>query len=404
MPSKIAKIAVLAIGLGIALLGSLGGVWYITLPLDLWVRHLDSLAMDTVGVAFIALSLGLGLSLAWQGWNSLRGRPSRPFRLWPAWVLAMAFVLAVAMGEAILSLDSFPPLAFPLLHILTAALPPLIILAFARRRLAGIRWRDVILQSANGALLAPLGAAVAEALSILTLTLVVLTATTSTPSGVAWLQELLTNLQNPAWFANPEALYKLLLSPPILLILSLTLTIIAPLIEESLKPLGVIIMSYRRPSKAQSFLWGLAGGAGFALTENLSSGAIALDAWGMVMLMRIGCTAMHCLGGGLMGLGWYYFLIAHRPWLLAGAYVASIGSHAIWNATAGGLVLIFLTLTSASGELGLALGGLGVLLLSSFLILQSLAAFLLIYYIAKGIGSSSGGMERRAPSTSSFAA
>lgn len=382
MSLKIAKIALIAVGLGIALLGSLVGALYIVKATGFQARGLDPLATTTMGAAVVTLSIGLGLPLAWQGLNSLRGLSSHPFITLPTWALAIVFATAVAAGQAILSFELLPLWLFPPFHILAAALPPLIFLTLAGRGL-GVRWRALILQLANGAFLAPFGAIILEALSAFLLMFMALTVMALTPGGATWLQELLANLQNPAWIGDPDNLYKLLLSPPILLTLVLLLVIIAPLVEELLKPLGVVIMSYRRPSKSQAFLWGLASGAGFALAEGLLNGAIALEGWGVVVLMRIGGTAMHCLGGGLMGLGWHHLLTSHRPWRLLGAYAVSVGMHAIWNAASGGIVLASLAITSAPDEFSQALSGLGVLLLASLLVLQTVVMISLIYWISR---------------------
>ena len=376
---KIAKVLVTIAGFGIAFLGLLAGALSFALPVI--GRGESDLLKATISASLIALGMGLGLPLAWQGLNSLRGLPSRPFRPWPTSLLAAIFVVAAVCGQAILSFDLLPPLAFPPFHILATALPPLIILAFAGRRLsqAGVRWRDVILHLSSGAFLAALGAFSLEALSALLLSLAVFAIVALTPGGEAWLQELVANLSNPAWLQDPNNLRQLLLSPAVLVILTSLLTVIAPLIEEFLKPIGVAITGYRRPSRAQAFLWGLAGGAGFALVEGLLNGTIALEGWGAMVVMRVGAAAMHCLGSGLTALGWHHLLVARRPWHLLAAYAASVSLHGLWNAAAGGMVVVSLTMAPAAGEL--TPGGLAALFLLAFLILLALLAGLAILYL-----------------------
>jgi len=374
-----AKVLVTIAGFGIAFLGLLAGALSFALPV---IRGGESdLLKATISASLIALGMGLGLPLAWQGLNSLRGRPSRPFRPWPTSLLAAIFVVAAVCGQAILSFDLLPPLAFPPFHVLATALPPLIILAFAGRRLsqAGVRWRDVILHLSSGAFLAALGAFSLEGVSALLLSLAVFAIVALTPGGEAWLQELVANLSNPAWLQDPNNLRQLLLSPAVLGILASLLTVIAPLIEEFLKPIGVAITGYRRPSRAQAFLWGLAGGAGFALVEGLFNGAIALEGWGAMVVMRVGAAAMHCLGSGLMALGWHHLFVTRRPWHLLAAYAASVSLHGLWNAAAGGMVVVSLTMAPAAGEL--APGGLAALFLLAFLILLALLAGFSIYYL-----------------------
>jgi hypothetical protein len=318
--------------------------------------------------------------------SSLRGRPSRLFYPRPAWLLVAVFVVAVILGQVVLAFDLLPALTFPLFYILAAALPPLFFLAFVGRRLAesDVRWREVVLQLASGAFLSTFGAFSSEAVLGLLSVVLVFTLAALMPGGAAWFQELSAHLQDPPWFQNPENAYGLLASPPVLIALGLIVLVIVPLVEEMFKSLGVVVMSYGRPSKAQTFFWGLAGGAGFALAEGLFSGALSLEDWGGTALLRVGATAMHCLGGGLMGLGWYYLFATRRPWRLLGAYAASASLHSLWNAAALGMIFISSSVVaSAADEVGLALGGLVTVGLMAFLSLLALFAILLIFYLTR---------------------
>ena len=388
---KIAKIFVVIVGLSIAFLGLLAGVLYSITPL---IGEGESdLARTTMGASLVALSLGLGLPLAWQGVSSLRGLPSRLFRPRSVWVLVAGFVVAVILGQAVLVFDLLPALTFPPFYILGAVLPPLFFVAFVGRRLAGsgARWRDVALQLASGAFLATFGAFGLEAVfGLLSMVVVVILATLS-PGGTAWFQDPSPYLQDPRWFQSPENLYGSLPSLPILIVLGLIVLVIGPMIEEMFKPLGVVLMSYRRPSKAQSFLWGLAGGAGFSLAEALFNGTSSLEGWVGVATMRVGATAMHCLGGGLMGLGWYCLFATRRPWRLLGAYVASVSLHALWNVAASGMLVASLSATSpAADEIGLALGGLVVVGLMGFLSVLALSAIFGIFYLTRWLRTQMG--------------
>ncbi len=381
---KIAKVMVAIAGFSIASLGLLAGALYFV-PSFIRGGEVD-LLRSTVAASFAALGVGLGLPLAWQGVSSLRDVPSRLFCPRRAWVLVAIFVVVVILGQVVLSFDLLPALTFPPFYVLGAVLPPLFILAFVGRSLAGsnVCWREVVLQLASGAFLTTVGAFGLEAVLGLLLMVVVLTLAALTPGGAAWLRELLTYLQDPRWLQSPGNLYDLLLSPPVLIVLGLMVLVIVPLVEELFKSLGVVIMSYRRPGKAQSFLWGLAGGAGFALAEALFNGAASLETWAGVAIMRVGATAMHCLGGGLMGLGWYYLFASRRPWRLLGAYVASASLHSLWNAAASGMLVVSLSATyAATDEVGLALGGLVIVALMGFLSLLALSTIFTIFYLTR---------------------
>ncbi|MBL7182975.1 MAG: PrsW family intramembrane metalloprotease [Anaerolineae bacterium] len=381
---RIAKIIVVLAGFSIAFLGLLAGALY-SIPSLIRGGEID-LARATMGASFAALGLGLGLPLAWQGFSSLRGRPSPLFRPRPARVLVLIFIVAVILGQVALTLDLAPALTFPPFYILSAVLPPLFFVAFVGRRLAGsdTRWREVVLQLASGAFLATFGAFGLEAAFGLLLIVVVVILAALMPGGDAWLQELSVCLQDPRWLQNHENLYSPLLSLPVLIALGIIVLAIAPMVEEIFKPLGVVLMGYRRPSKARSFFWGLAGGAGFALSESLFNGAASLEGWAGVAILRVGATAMHCLGSGLMGLGWYYLFATRRPWRLLGTYAASVSLHSLWNVAASGMLVVSLSATSsATNEVRLAFGGLVILALMAFLSLLALSAIFIIFYLTR---------------------
>jgi RsiW-degrading membrane proteinase PrsW (M82 family) len=259
-------------------------------------------------------------------------------------------------------------------------------MAFVGWRLASaampVRWREVVLQTGSGAFLATFLAFGVEAIFGLFTLFAVLLSVALTPNGMAWLQELTANLQDPLWIADPVNVSQVLLSPPIAIALVLVFVVIAPLGEELFKPLGVALMSYRRPGAARAFLWGVAGGAGFAMAEGLFNSAVALESWSAVVLLRVGSTLMHCLGSGLMGLGWYHLLRTRRPWHILATYVASVGLHVLWNVGAIGMAAISLgAMAFGADKVSLALSGLGLLVLGAYLILLTLFMAFAIYYL-----------------------
>jgi RsiW-degrading membrane proteinase PrsW (M82 family) len=152
---------------------------------------------------------------------------------------------------------------------------------------------------------------------------------------------------------------------------------IVPVIEEGVKAIGVGLMAYRRPSLAQAYLWGVAGGAGFALAEGLFNSAGGLDVWAVVALLRVGATLLHSVTGGLMGIAWYSVL-AGRRWLRGlGLYAASVVVHALWNTLAAGMTLV--SLATMSGEMTDAnqgLVGMGIFGLLALLLLLALVVTL----------------------------
>jgi hypothetical protein len=174
---------------------------------------------------------------------------------------------------------------------------------------------------------------------------------------------------------DPAFLSSLARSPIVIGLALLVLAGVVPLIEEATKTIGIGLMSYRRITMAQAYLWGLAGGAGFALAEGLLNTLGGLDGWVVAMASRIGATILHCFVGGLMGLAWYYVLSKQRWGRGLGLYAASVSLHGLWNALAGGLTFLSLGMEgSAALGAGQARTELVLFAVLALLVILALAA------------------------------
>lgn len=350
----------------------------------------DLVATNVTVASLAALCLGLGFALTYQALNSLKGRPSGVFGPPSPWLLVLLFVPCLIVGQAMISLVDLPiftSLAFPPFHVLISIAPALVILALVGRRTRAGSWRTVSLEVSHGALLTPTGALAAEVIALFILALAISFVIVLTPGGVDRLMELSLNLQDPAWLEDPANLAQLVLSPAVLTLIIVVFVIIAPLLEEFLKGLGVLFLGYRLRGEAQALLWGVACGAGFALTESLFNGSIALEGWAAVMLMRWGATLMHCVASGIMGLGWHDAIASRRPWRFLGAYGASVGIHALWNGAAIGVgIPSLLMLTRPEDVLSQGIAGLIVLGCLAFLLLLVVLMGLVMFYLTKRVG------------------
>ena len=378
---QIIKGLLTVIGLSIALVsGLLGLLIVISLIVSPESRTPDT---STAGLAVVILGMGLGGALAWHTGNSLLKRNSARWNLPPVWLLLLLYIPILIIGQLIISFDLFPFLIFPPFHILAGLLSLLIILAYASRALleANVRWREIIVQLSGGAFLATTLAFTLEIILGLGILVLVLAITALTPGGLETLTDLANNLQDPTWLENPENIGQILSYPPVLITLGIIFIILAPLIEEFVKGLGVVFMSYRRPSMAQAFLWGLAGGAGLGLVENLFNTLANLEAWAFIITLRLGATLMHCLGTGVVALGWQRYLTEGRPWKLFGAYGLSVFTHGLWNATVAGVAGLALFATGSATEVLQMMAGGGavfLLLLLALLIIGMLFALVVI--------------------------
>jgi hypothetical protein len=101
-------------------------------------------------------------------------------------------------------------------------------------------------------------------------------------------------------------------------------------------------MAYRRPTLQQAFLWGLTGGAGFALAEGLFNSLGGLEEWATIVLLRVGATLLHCFAGALMGLAWYAVLAERRWGRALTLYAGAVCTHGLWNTLAAAMAYISL--------------------------------------------------------------
>lgn len=378
----IAALAILALGLGGGVLG---------LALGLLGPGSERLASMTVSVSVLALTAGLGLPLAWQAWQAIQGRPSATFQPWRPWPLLAAFLLAVAAGQAVLEMGLLPALLFPPLHVVAAVTPPLFILALVARGLGDAgRWRDVTLQLSSGAFLATPLAFLLEAAFILALAGMLVAGLALRPGGLEMLQALTDNLASGTWLQDPDSLLPLLKSPVVIAAVLLVAALFVPLVEELAKSLGVGLVSYRHPDARQAMLWGLAGGAGFAMFEGLFNTTGSLQAWGPVIVLRVGATLLHCTAGALMGLAWRQLLVLRRWGPAVGLYAAAIVLHAAWNAVSVGVAFMSLgTMTSETSDVAGQLTALGVPSLIAVLIFLAAGMGLLLVLLTRRVARGS---------------
>ena len=388
----IATLCITAIG---AMLGAAG------IALGLLSVGPEKLTLVTSGASIFGLAVGLGGTSAWHAWRAMQGYPSSPFRPVRVWPLVVLFVLSLILGQMMLSLSLLPALTFPMLHLGAAVLPALIILAVAGRALRrATTWRDMVMQTASVAFLSMPLALVLEGAIILLVASATLLGVAWQPGGQDLILQVSPHLEDLSWLQEPGRLADTLLTPAIIAVAFGVIAGFIPLLEEAVKTIGVGLVAYRRPSLAQSVLWGLAAGAGFAAIEGVLNTTGALEAWLPAVLLRIGATSMHCVTGALMGLAWHQ-IITRRRWSRGLAlYAGSATIHGLWNGVALTMTVMAIKAGgSGIGEGTQALAGLGTL---TMLLLQlSLALCMagglagVLMYARRSLRPAAPGMQAR---------
>lgn len=277
-------------------------------------------------VLFTALCVaglfGGGFSL----YHSIRSvflkRPSTDFRLPWFWLFLLLYtgvvVIASAMRASHAAVTNIPLTIF--LIALAGVLPALTILALTLRRLHFPRtvhwptsWRRFTLAVVSGSTLAIVLASIFEL--ILTAVLV---------------QSL--HISNIA-IDNPNQ--PIPSDPKAILSIFVLVSVIAPLVEEAVKPLAVVVMIGRVRSAAEAFILGMSAGIGFDLIETSGYISQGYRDWIDVALQRSSAGLLHGLGAAMVALGWYYLTHPkesnHRFLLGFGCMVYAVLQHAIWN-------------------------------------------------------------------------
>jgi RsiW-degrading membrane proteinase PrsW (M82 family) len=131
------------------------------------------------------------------------------------------------------------------------------------------------------------------------------------------------------------------------------LAVVAPLLEETLKPLGALVARPR--SRSEALIFGAAAGAGFAAIENIiyASGSFwGTEWWAPISVVRMSGSALHLLGTALITLAVFELKKPKEQRLISvpGAYGLALGVHAAWNGSIAVAILLF----AGNEQLGLA--------------------------------------------------
>lgn len=109
-------------------------------------------------------------------------------------------------------------------------------------------------------------------------------------------------------------------------------SVLVPLIEEALKPIGVWLMADRLQTPADGFAMGILSGAGYALFENLGISVSTGTEWAQILTARIGTSLVHVLSTGLVGWALVSAWRERKFLRLGGIFALAIFLHGTWNA------------------------------------------------------------------------
>lgn len=317
---------VATVGASIVLLAGLGSAIFVLLLAVVHPRTISdsqyfSGLLTLTGFACAGI-IGGGFSL-YQCIRSFMRKASASFALPWFWIFILLYigVIAAGFGLQVNGQEVAYPVLTVFLIILAAIFPALALLALGDRRLRfptwATTWRRFTLAITSGA---TLGVGLALVLELVLLFLLV------RGQSAINVQGCLTN-PDPTSCQTSAAFN----------IIFITVAIIGPLVEETVKPLAVVIFIGRVRSAAEAFVLGLACGIGFALVETVGYIGSGYHDWLSVALERTGAGLLHGFGSAMVALGWYYLTHddqKHRILKALGCWVYAVFQHFAWNATA----------------------------------------------------------------------
>lgn len=309
----------------------------------------EAATYGTISLTLMLLTLGAGGVTYWHAYQSLKGRPSGTLRLPPLVLGWPIFGFLLLIGIVIKTEKVLSGLFFPSILLILAALPPLWAVAWFTPRTteSQLTWRRGLVAFCGGATVSVFLAIILEILIPGTILALIFNTTDTVLDRLGGLFDGESGASFARALTNPAFVY-----------VFIQITIIAPLVEELVKPLATLPL-LRTLNRQETFWVGALAGAGFAAVENVIYAGSGLPIWAGILLVRALGGALHPLGAGLVALGWHDILRgepkALETWFKQ--YGLAVLIHAIWNG--GSLMVITLGSAQFFGVLP-EIGGLGI--------------------------------------------
>jgi hypothetical protein len=360
---KAGLLVAFGVGLSACLLGGASAACGLSLAL---INRRQLVPATTLPIiSLLVIGVCLGLPLAWQAIAALSGRPSKRLASPLAWGAGLAglYLVALAGGQTVLSLNLAPAVTLPPFHILALAIPALLCLWGAVRlaKEPQFTWRR-LWGALSGGAFGAVGLAFVIELVLLVLGIVAVAIVMG--GSPDWIQQLGQSQLTSGGLADSPLVRSLFRNPIVIFTLFASFSFVVPLVEETAKSIvPALAGAWHGRSARQIFLWGVAGGAGFAVVEGLLNGSLSADSWASVALLRIGASAMHCLTAGLTGWGWGEVWTQRRWPRLLLAYVVAVAIHGVWNGASIGIAVAGVAFGPGTSQNTLVIGAVGLLIL-----------------------------------------
>jgi hypothetical protein len=244
----------------------------------------------------------------------------------------LVLLLALLLGNWVSASTAYAWLLLPPLHLLAVGLPVFLLVYLAVRGIPLGSPQRVWGVFASGAFLGPALIFILETLAVVLALLGVAAWISTQPAILSQLTELARQVQGTR--PSPEEIQRLvtpfLANPLSILLAFLFASVIVPLIEEALKPIGVWLLVGKNLTPAAGFTAGILSGSGYALVESLAltSGG---EAWASLVVARMGTAVIHIFTTGMIGWALALAWGRGRYLRLGGTYLVNMLIHGLWN-------------------------------------------------------------------------
>lgn len=328
------------------------------------------------------------LPSAWYAWKSLSfpGIESESYHEPRGFGFILTLLVLVVVpgalwfGNWVSQNDQLAWLLLPLINIIVNGLSAFWVVYIGVRGLKPGSRRRVWGVFSSGLILGPSIILILELFTLIGFGILAIMWAVLNPDISSQLQNLIFRLQNVP--SNPDSilqiLFPFLLKPGILFIAFSFISVIVPIIEEALKPIGVWFLAGQKINPVQGFAFGVLCGAGFGLFENLGNTSVGGETWAILVSTRVTTLLLHCLTTGLVGWALASAWTEKRYLRLGITYASAVIIHGLWN----GLAVIS-ALSSLEGQVDVSLPG-NILLFGNIATigLVALGAFNLAFYIS----------------------
>jgi len=307
-----------------------------------------SVSSDPTQSFMVAASLAfagvLVLPSAWYAWKQIAfpGLEPTPQTEHRSFGLILTILVLVLVGGALL-LGNYASqenriawFLLPPLNIIATGLPALWLIYIGTHGLIPGFPRRQWGVFATGLVLGPVIILVLELILLIGMGIVAVLWVLLDPSLANQLNGLVFRLQSVA--PNTDAILKILLpfllNPGVIFLVFAFISVLVPMLEEALKPLGVWFLYGQKITPAQGFGYGVLSGAGFGLFENLGNTSSGGETWALLASTRISTLLLHCFTAGLVGWALASAWSQKRYLRLGITYAIAVLVHGLWNGMA----------------------------------------------------------------------